>query len=65
MVKNHLSECQLIQIGFDESSINLDKLQESKGALIVNEAENHIVTQAEQMPYGRNVLRLFFGVPIQ
>jgi len=53
MVKNHLTDSELIQIGFEESSLNLDKLQECKGAPYCEEcAENHIIEQAEQMLYG-------------
>ena len=51
--ENILPESELIRIGYEESSLNLDKLQECEGAPYCEEcAENHIIQQAEQMLYG-------------
>ena len=57
MVKNHLSDSELIQIGFEEDTISGDLYRDemSKDIEIFCEpcfAENHIAQQAEQMLYG-------------
>ena len=62
MVKNHLTDSELIQIGFEESSLNLDKLQQCKGAPYCEEcAENHIIEQATNMLNGSPLCYDCFG----
>ena len=49
----NLTESELIQLGYEESKIDIDKLQESEGApYCVECAEHQVVVQAEQMLYG-------------
>ena len=51
--ENNLPESELIRLGYEESSLNLDKLQECEGAPYCEEcAENNIIEQATNMLYG-------------
>jgi len=51
--ENNLPESELIRIGYEESKLDIDKLQECEGAPYCEEcAENHIIEQATNMLYG-------------
>ena len=50
--ENNLPESELIRLGYEESSLNLDKLQECEGAPYCEEcAENHIKCEATNVLY--------------
>ena len=49
----NLTESELIRLGYEESKLDIDRLQESEGAPYCEEcAEVGSVVQAEQMLYG-------------